>query len=312
MSVAIILQNIQILTMKKIFLILLVCGLAQHLPAQFGSIMSRVNDRIADKVADAIVDEIIKKTFKPVNESADEALKKSFEDSLGTSEVDYNKMGKAYGEFLAGMNGAYDKMPPSYDFDVVNDIEITDGKKVTPTKMYLSKSGNQIGYESINKNETSLVVYDIKNDIMVMYTTDKKGKKKGQVLPSMMKFASSIANDKVEEEMENVKIKKSGGSRTFAGYKCEGYEVETSSMTNQVYIAKDFPVSHMQAYGNFLQQFTPAAKSYEKDMAKGMVMYSQSKEKNGKSTSTYEVKNVSLKGVTINKADYSFDGYDKK
>lgn len=298
--------------MKKILVSLLFSLVITSLSAQFGSIMNRVNDRIADKVADAIANEIIKRAFKPVEETADEALRKSFEDSLGTSEVDYNKMGKAYGEFLAGMNGAYDKMPDSYAFDLTNDIEISDGKKTTATKMYFTKSGDHIGYETTEKNESSLIVYDLKNDIMVMYSTDKKGNKKGQVLPSMMKFASSMANEKIEEEMKSVKIKKSGGTKTFAGYKCEGYLVETEKTDNQVYIAKDFPISHMDAYGQFLDQFTPSAKNYNKEMADGLVLYSQSKENNGKVSHTYEVKKVNLQTTTIKKSDYSFDGQAQK
>lgn len=302
--------------MKKIFIYCFLMLTTFNMNAQFGNIMNRVadrvGDRIADKVAEAIADEIIKKTFKPVNESADEALKKSFEDSLGTEEVDYNKMGKAYGEFLSGMNGAYEKMPAAYEFDIINDIEVTDGKKITQTKMYFTKTGDHIGYETEQKSEKSLVVYDVKNDIMVMYTTDKKGKKKGQVLPSMVKFAASMANDKIEEEMADIKVKKSGGTKSFAGYKCEGYEVITESMTNQVYIAKDFPINQMDAYGKFLAQFTPSASNYDKSLSQGLVMFSESKDKKSGDYSIYEVKKVSIGTSTIKKADYSFDGYDKK
>ena len=282
-----------------------------HANAQFGNVLGRVadkvNDRIADKVAEAIANEIIKKTFKPVDEAVDEALRKSFEDSLGTSEVDYNKMGKAYGEFLAGMNAAYDKLPPSYTFDVVNDIEISGGKKTSKTKMMFSKSGDHIGYESIDGKETNTVVYDVKNEIMVMYTIDKKGNKKGQVLPSMMKFVGSMANDKMEDEMAEVKVSKSGGQKKFAGYNAEGYLIETKSTDNQVFVASDFPVSYAQAYGKFMLQFAPAASQSTSQMPNGMVMYSEAKDKSSSDKSIYEVKKVTISPFVIQKSDYTFD-----
>jgi len=303
--------------MKKLLVLVFACLFYFESNAQFGNILGRVtdkvSDRIADKVADAIANEIIKKTFKPVDEAADEALRKSFEDSLGTSEVDYNKMGRAYGEFLAGMNGAYAKIPESYTFDVQNDIEISDGKKINKTRMMFTKSGEAIGYESIDGKESNIVVYDVKNEVMVMYTTDKKGKKKGQVLPSMMKFASSFASNKIDEEMEELKVKKSGGTKKFAGYNAEGYLVETKSTENQVYISSDFPISYFQAYGKFVEQFAPAASNdMNKDLPKGMVMYSEAKDKESKDMSIYEVKKVNLSPFTIKKSDYTFEGQESK
>ncbi|HMP29119.1 MAG TPA: DUF4412 domain-containing protein, partial [Saprospiraceae bacterium] len=174
-------------------------------------------------------------------------------------------------------------------------------------KMYYMNDGGAIGYQTFEKNKISTVVFDVKNEIMVMYT-EEKGKKTGQVLPSMTKFIGAFAAKEVEKQKEEkATIKKTGNKKSFAGYSCDEYIIESKDLNNQVFIASNFPVSYISAYGPFLQQFTPAAFTDAPDVMKGFVLYSKTSDKKDKDTNEYEVVKVSKDKVAFKTSDYKFE-----
>jgi hypothetical protein len=289
------------------FIFLISVGIAN---GQFGrltdKIANRVQNRLEDKLAEAIANEIYKKAFKPVDEAVDEAIRKSYEDSTG---VDYRQAGRAYGEFLAGLNEAANKLPAEYAFDLRCDVKITNlkDKKVNDLTMLYMDNGQAIGYQTKDKNTVSTVVFDVKNEIMVMYS-DEKGKKTGQVLPSMAKMAGAFVSNKiVKEESEKITFKKTGNKKTIAGYTCEEYLMESDDFTNQIFISNNFPVSYISAYGPFLQQFTPAGFTEDPSIMKGFVLYSKTADKKGKDANEYEVVKVNKEKILFNQSEYKFD-----
>lgn len=306
--------------MKTVFsVIILLFMTLSSAKAQFGRILDRVTDRVAnkmeDKVVDAIANEIMKKAFKPAEKSFEDAAKKKFEDSLGTDNVDYNKMGKAYGDFLAGMNGAVEKVKPSYTFDTSVDMDVTDEKgKVNKMIMLYSKSGDLIGYQTNENKEVSTIVFDVANDLMIMFKTDEKGKKEGQVIPNVFQFASSLAgsNKSTPEKKDDPKIKppkvsKSGGTKSFAGYAGIGYLIESEDYETQSYIADKFPVSYAAVFAEFAKKFAPSTQVDYQGMQNGYMLYSKTINKSKKKESTtMEVKKVTIATTTYNKTDYAF------
>ena len=289
------------------------------LNAQFGRIMDRVTDRVAsrveDKVVDAIANEIMKKAFKPAEESFEDAAKKKFEDSLGTDNVDYNKMGKAYGDFLAGMNGAVDKVKPIYTFDTSVDMDVTDEKgKVNKMIMLYSKAGDLIGYQTSDNKEVSTIVFDAKNDVMIMYKIDKKGNKEGQVIPNVFQFASAMTGSSKsgKETKEDIKVKppkvsKSGGTKSFAGYSGTGYLIEGDDFQSQVYVADKFPVNNAAIFSEFAKKFAPSTHIDNKDVQNGYMLFSKTSSTNKKKESTtMEVKKVTITNTTFTKSEYKF------
>ena len=296
--------------MKKQISTLFFLILALISNAQFGrltdKIANRVQNRLEDKLAEAIANEIYKKAFKPVDEAVDEAIRKSYEDSTG---VDYRQAGRAYGEFLAGLNEAAGKLPPEYSFDLRCDVKITNikDKKVNDLGMLYMENGQAIGYQTKDKNIISTVVFDVKNQIMVMYS-EEKGKKTGQVLPSMTKMvAAFVSNKTVKEESEKITFKKTGNKRSVAGYNCEEYLMEAEDFTNQIFISNNFPISYISAYGPFLQQFTPAGFTEDPSVMKGFVLYSKTADKKGNDATAYEVVKVNKEKTLFNQSEYKFD-----
>lgn len=295
--------------MQYIFTFLIFITAITVSKSQIGIISDKLTNKLQrqleDKIVDAIANEIYKKAFKPADEAANEAMRKSFEDSTN---VDYKNAGKAYREFIYGLNEAVTKLPSEYTFDVICDITTKDHKnKINELKMLYKKDGSIIGYQTAEKNKISTVVFDVKNEIMVMYT-EEKGKKTGQVLPSMHKFIGALASDQIEKQSQStMNVKKTGSKKMFAGYESSEYIIELEEMTNQVYIAENFPVTYQSVYGPFLMQFTPAAYSESPEVMKGFAMYSKTADKNKKDTNEYEVVKVSLEHLKINTADYKFE-----
>lgn len=282
--------------------------------AQFGRILNRVTDRVSDrleqKVADAIADEIMRKAFKPLDQAVDEAMRKSFEDSIGTSEVDYNKMGRAYGDFLAGMNGAVEKVAPDYTFDIVVDVKLTDEKnKPQPMKMFYTKSGKAIAYQTSEKKKTTTVIFDVTNEVMVMYTEDGKNRT-GQVLPNITKLTAALVRNANKEDSQDdkdkLKITKNGKTKKVANYNCIGYLITDKDYKNEVYISEDFPISFIEAYAPFIKQFAPSSQFDAPNMQRGFMFYSQTKDNSDKTMNTYEVTKVTMGTTKFSKADYKF------
>lgn len=296
--------------MKQIITTLIVI-IGTNIFAQFGNIGNRIANRVANKIEDRIVDkvaeELLKRAYKPVDEAVENAMREAFKDSVG--EVDFNKSGKAYGEFLAGLNEAQEgKLQAKYTFDLILDVESTDNKgKPQPMKMMYMKSGQALGMQTADKKSTNTLVYDVANGVMVMYT-EEKGKKSGQMLPNVMNIAGSLAKNKMEQEAATLKISKNGKSKTVAGYNCIGYDMETKDMKNEIYVTENFPINYMQAYSVFMQKFTPSA-YIEKtgDWSKGFVFYSKSMDAKGKDINTWQVVNVSQVSQSFAKADYKFN-----
>jgi hypothetical protein len=291
--------------MKLRITILLILTSFLTMQAQFGrladKIGNRISNRLEDKLADAIANEIYKKAFKSVDQSIDEAMRKSFEDSLGTKNVDYSKMGKAYGEFLRGFNEAYTNLPPQYNFDIVTEVTINDGKKINLLKMLYTKDGSIVGYQTEEKGKLSTIVFDLKTSVMVMYS-EEKGKKSGQILPSITGLAKLYGTEATQE----ITIKKTGGSKTVLGYKCDEYESIYKDYYSKYYVTPKFMITYNQAYRDFFKQFTPAA-TYDKDGAwEGFVLRSETYSKDKKSESIYEVVKAYEQKTTFTKADYTF------
>lgn len=307
--------------MKKLMLVFMMLCFIQVSYGQFGNILKRATNRavnkavektaekVADKVVEVVSDEIARRAFKSIDAAVDDMMKERYQDSLG-QEVDWEEAGKAYGDFLSGMNKSIGEIPDQYVFDIVNEIEMIDdkGKKNTMKMMY-SKEGHFMGFETEEKKSKSTIIFDIENDAFVMFNEDKKGEKTGQVMPSMLNLAASLSSSVIEKEVGEYKVEKIGKGGTYAGYKTIKYIVTSDNYITESHIAQDFPIEWKQAYMEFSKKFSPAMINTSSDEEFGMVLFTKTKstKKKSKVTSS-EVIKVSLEKLTFNKSEYNFPG----
>lgn len=292
--------------------LILIFGLdveAQILGRVANRTMRKLERQMEDKLVEAISDEITRRAFKPVEEAVDEMLREKYKDSLGNQEeVDWERAGAAYADFLNGLNDAAE-LPEAFEFDVSMDIEVEDydGKK-NEMVMHFSKSSSILGFENLDdKNQHQLIVIDVEKDLVVLYTTDKKGQKTAQAIPSMIKLMSSMAASQVDENDLKMDINKTNQTKKVAGYKTTLYKGTTEEEFIEFYAAEDFPISWSKSFGPYMAQFAPATFSDNTAEIQGMVLQSENvKKDNPKKKSTWTTKKVTENTLKIVNADYEF------
>ena len=100
---------------------------------------------------------------------------------------------------------------------------------------------------------------DLSQDIMVRYKTDKKGKKTGQAIPSVMKLAGPMTNsvkdtDSISYQMN---LKKTGKTKKIAGYIGTEYKGNSTNEDIVMYISDQFPIKWEKTFSQYNKRFAP-------------------------------------------------------
>lgn len=297
---------------------ILLCSVAPNLEAQIlGSIMReaqrKLERKIEDKIVDAVTDEIARRAFRPVEQAIDSMMRQKYRDSInGGKEVDWDKAGAAYAQFLEDMNKAVD-LPEKYTFDIIQEVETTDYKgRKNPMKLYYSKTLPVMGMENMDEEKsTQLVVMDIERDVMVLYSTDKKGKKKAQAIPSVMKFsgamAASVKTNEADKDYE-FKIVKTGKTKKIAGYTGHEYKGESKEDEMDIYVCEDLKTTWSSRTAAYMQSVAPASYIQGSRSIEGglMLAFETTKKKGDKERTSWDTKKLTEKSFTITNADYQF------
>ena len=281
--------------------------------AQFGGLKDKVIKRtkqkfekkVEDKIVEALSEELARMAFRPINSAMDSMLRSSYEEEQGGN-VDWDKAGESYGEFLNNLNKAAN-VPEAYHFNVIVEAEIKDYEKEKHKVIMLYSTDNKyMGIEQENDGTKTLIVIDNEQDIMVMYT-DQDGNRSAQALPSMMKFSNSFVNQQnVETNVNyNMTFTKLDKTKEIAGYESEGYKFESEEEKGDAWVALEFPVSFFEMFGNAYAQFMPKTYSETFNGTNGMIMESEYQNKKDKKIkSSYKVKKVKLEDRKINNSEW--------
>jgi hypothetical protein len=269
--------------------------------------LRNLEKRVEQKMLDAAAEELAKKAFRPIERAIDEMLKESFKDSLGhDEEVDWEKMGEAYAGFLQGLNQAAD-LPESYRFDLTMHIDMQDYDGQNNNMIiHFSESEALFGFQSPDENEQEqLIVVDLEKDLIVIYSTDKKGNKSAQAIPSMMGLLAAVSNS-TEVDEQDYKVERTNTTRNILGYTTRLYNSSTKDEEIQSYIAEEFPVSWQKSFGSYLERFAPNAFAEQAAAYDGMVLQSTSTQKSDpKKKSTWEATKIDKDTINIVNAEYT-------
>ena len=281
--------------------------------AQFGRLKDKVLNRskdklereIENKVVEKLSDEIARMAFKPIESAMDSMLKSSYEEQEGGN-VDWGKAGEAYGDFLNGLNNSAN-VPAEYNFDLQVFSEIKDYDKVKhEVTMLYSTTERFMGFETEEDGKKNLIVMDMVNDVMVMYT-EEDGQKKAQALPSMMTLSAAFINQQQIDSsgIYNMTFTKKDKTKKIAGYESQGYDFESKEEKGEAWIAIDFPVDFFNVFGSAYAQFMPKTYSDTFEGTQGMIMSSEYQNKDDKNLkSSYKVKKVKKDKRVIKNADW--------
>ena len=304
--------------MKRLIILSLFIFLNFQLQGQIlGGIMNeakrKLERKIENKIIEAVSEELARRAFKPIDQAIDSLMREKYQDSInGGKPVDWEKAGESYAAFLAGMNKAVD-LPEKYTFDVTQEVEIVDySNKSNKIRMYYSKSDAIMGIEDLEQKDTKqLIVMDISRDAMIIYTTDKKGEKTGQVVPSVMKMASSLAGSVKQDTVgkdQDMKIEKTGKKKKIAGFQSNEYKGSTKEEDFVMFVSSDFPVNWQSNYTAYMSKFAPA--SYAENSSKienGIMLQYENRRKDEDKVTTWSTVKVNEKSFDIKKSDYNFE-----
>src|SRR5690606_6542235 len=142
-----------------------------------------------------------------------------------------------------------------YTFNTVTTMEIEtfkrDGKSDGKALMLMhfnedaQYTGTQVTSEELkNANSDVFIIYDLKNEAMVMLMSSEGSKfSMGYDWKEALKYAEEVAEaegedvnwDEVEEWNNYTKI----GSKTIAGYACDGYRSENDDATVEIWVSRE-------------------------------------------------------------------------
>lgn len=289
--------------------------------AQFGGLIQetqrKLERKITDKVVDALSEELASRAFKPINAAIDSFLLNQYKENSGQHNVDWNKMGEAYGEFLAGLNQSVE-LPEKYSFDVIHEVETKDyNKKKNVIKLYYTEKGDYLGMENLDDDKNrQFVVMDVQRDAMILYTTDKNGKKTGQAIPNVMKFTSALVNSQnLEPEEENIiqSLAKTGKSKKIAGYSAEEMKGESKDELITLYTSKDVPVSWNKSFSGYIAKFAPTAYlENNSSLQDEFLLEYENKRKYEKNSTSWVTKKISVQSYEILNLDYEFQKFGEE
>jgi hypothetical protein len=243
--------------------------------------------------------------MKPIDKAIDDMLKERYtQDSINGKTQSRN-----YDEFLAAFSVPVD-LPSEYKFDMTlkSETKDYDGDK-NKMDLMLTKDGTAIGIVQYEDGKENMMVFDMTNHIMAIYTDDKDGKKV-MAMPSMLSMAAVMSKTEPEDEEDKYEatIKKTGKTKKILGYNTDEWEIDDETTVSEVYIAEDFPISWRESFSQFLQQMMPVSR--REAMPDGMVLKSETKTKKKSKKSTFEVKEIIEDPAKIDNSQYKQSSYN--
>jgi len=293
---------------------------------------AQIFKKLKKKAEKALEEKAEQKIDQEMQKAADKAVDESWDAVFGG----FSEGGDS--PFAMGSNVTTEDV---YDFDVVATMEIksekANGKSEPPMFMDMhfnedaQYTGTKFRGDQMNQAQGDLfIIYDLKNSAMIMLMKTEKDK---------FSFAydweqAKAAGEKVKEEMENAGYEdeieeeensdtndmetwgnyQKIGSKSIAGYNCDGYRSENQQQVVEVWVSRDagFGMQNMfQANANAKQLKGKLPEEYPNGMMMKMTMEDlQSGDK-----VLMEVKNIDTNAdVRYAMADYpkmSFDMKDK-
>src|SRR5690606_22853207 len=149
--------------------------------------------------------------------------------------------------------GGLDGVPDSYTFSYAVTYQMKSGKDEMPFEYLLEPNGAYFANKMADPKANSIMVYDLKKNIMVTFMDDGKQKMAMKMKMPNMKKVQKKYGDKLfpdEEGNDDVKITPIE-SKTILGYNCLGFKMVSDEGVGKVWITNEAPVSLNGVFANF-------------------------------------------------------------
>ncbi|HKK75570.1 MAG TPA: DUF4412 domain-containing protein [Saprospiraceae bacterium] len=294
---------------------------------------NRLENKAEDMVAEAIAEAVARQLQKKIDNYFEDLARETYrQDSIRAAEngetLEYKDYQGMMEQMMAGMNDQ-SKILDEYHFNLILDVEISSGKETDESRFFYNNEQAYFAVEQEEDGDIHRMVFDLENDVIVLFNESKKGEKTAQALPWMLSNSAVIAASS-EEMRQPVNIRKTGESKTIAGYTCEQYRGEDEEYTYEFYASPKLGDYWEESMGQFMQRFTNYEYNEELQKIDGLLMESittkkeeekkkpkfsfgkNNEDKPNPNSDTWRVIRVDKSGYQLKKADYEFAAYGTK
>lgn len=259
----------------------------------------KVNQRVEKKVDDAI-----DKQLDKIEESMESDQESKESPSATREQRDQIREQRAQNILKGlGMSGEPVPVADSYSFNQLIEMRVESfnksGKKKSEGDFitHLSSDSKSLAYQVVSGDMgqagQGMFIIDSENGAAIILN-DEKGEKTGIVYGMGALFSSlgqTINEEEIpetqEEYLANPNVKKTGRTKTIAGYKCEEYKYEDESSSSEVWITKDVKMNAQDFFSNLFK-----VNLYARGVPWGYMMETTTVDKNSGEKSIMQVKRV--------------------
>lgn len=281
-------------------------------------LQEKVQEKVEEKVeerADQKVDEAIDKQLDKIEESLEN---KSDSDADNTENSADRNREQRMQNILKGLGVSGEPVPvaDSYVFDHLIEMHVESfdkkGKKESEGEFitHLSPNSKSMAYQVVSGDMGNpgqgMFIIDAENGATIIIS-EENGEKTG-IVYGMGAFFSSIGETYEEETMNetpeaylaNPNVKKTGRTKTIAGYKCEEYKFDDEDTESEVWITRDLKMNTQDFFSTLFK-----TNLYARGVPWGYMMEATSVDKKSGEKSVMQVTRVDSNSNTrFNMADY--------
>jgi len=304
--------------LTKISLITLLSAFFMQ-PVQGQRFLKKLQEKVEEKVesrTERKIDEAIDKQL----DKAEGSLDKGSENDSGTtksSSESENKRAQRMQNILSGINMSGEPVPvaDSYTFETLIEMQVESydkkGKKESESKFItlLNPDSKSMAYQVVSgdmdESGQGMFIIDSENGAAIILN-EEKGEKTG-IVYGMGAFFSSLGKTLDEENLDetpedylnNPNVKKTGRTKTIAGYKCEEYKYTDKDSESEVWITKDMQMNTQDFFSSLFK-----TNLYSRGIPWGYMMEATTTEKNGEKSFMQVIRVETNHNTRFNLGDY--------
>lgn len=280
----------------------------------------KIEDKVVNKAGektDQALDSLFKKRKRPGSVSSEKKSSGSVSNSDGSNGNESGSQSEAKSQpsgfdFGGMLNAKYES---SYTLDIEFKVEMKSQekpkKKVETANMDMSYGADcfMILFKDEKGGESTRSLMDLKNNTSIVLNDSDMS-----AVAISMDFMTDQINQSIENYQDSIPedadytFRKTGNTKTIAGYSCDEYYIETEDMTMNAWYTDDINVEMYQNLEQFpmFGSMTSAANYGSQGQLTGTMMEAHMVEKKDQGKFDYLVKEVNQTEQTLNMNNYTF------
>ena len=267
------------------------------------TLQNKVEQKVNERV-ERQIDKNIDKKLDQIEDSLEKEPEPDSRESSGQAETGRSSEQRIQNILKGiGVSGEAVNVADNYSFNQLIEMHVESfdkkGKKESEGDFitYLSSDSKSLAYQVVSGDMGNpgqgMFIIDSENGAAIVLNNEK-GEKTGIVYGMGALFSSmgkSIEKEDIPETQEaylaNPNVKKTGRTKTIAGYKCEEYKYDDEGSSSEIWITRDVKMNTQDFFSNLFK-----VNLYSQGMPWGYMMEATTTDKKSGEKSVMQVKRV--------------------